>query len=136
MSDIKGLDDFSQKYLTGDMSVDGQEEYIQVGEGQKASEETLQSYYKDRQKEFIQRAGNFTEDLVAFIVEQKHMRSLSDKEAIFSIALANINLRNAYGQSQGKEKDITPARRNQLLKEFDEICWGAQQYWDANANTK
>jgi hypothetical protein len=84
---------------------------------------------------FIERAGSFAEDLVAFIIEQKRLRNLSDIETVFGLALANINLRNAYGSPQGKEsaRDFTPEKRAALLEEFDDVCAGAQDYYDANA---
>ena len=126
---VKGLDDFSAKYL---LTNTDEEEYFSVSGGQKAGKAALELYAERRKIDFIQRAGGFTEDLVAFIVEQKKMRELSDREAVFAIALTNINLRHAYGSPQGGEKDITPERREALLKEFDEICWGAQQFWEAN----
>lgn len=128
---VKGLEEFGRKYL---MTNEDKEEYITVSGGQKASEEALQRYAEARKIDFISRAGSFTEDLVAFIIEQKKMRELSDREAVFAIALTNINLRHAYGSPQAGEKkeDVTPERREELLKEFDEICWGAQQFWDAN----
>ena len=126
---VKGLDSFSKKFL---ISSTDEEEYISVSGGQKASADALQKYAETRKLDFIQRAGSFTEDLVAFVVEQKKMRELSDREVVFALALTNINLRNAYGSPQGGEKDVAPERREALLKEFDEVCWGAQQFWDAN----
>jgi len=125
----KGLEEFGRKYL---VSNEDKEEYISVSGGQKASTEALRKYAETRKRDFIKRAGGFTEDLVAFIIEQKKMRELSDRETVFAIALCNINLRHAYGSAQGGEKDVTPERREELLKEFDEVCWGAQQFWDAN----
>lgn len=135
---VKGLDDFAEQFIKGqharsDSAGTGDgDEYIRVTGGQKASDEALEKYYEERKVDFIKRAGSFTEDLVAFFIEQKKMRDLSDREAVFAIALMNINLRHAYGSPQGGEKDITPERRKELLDEFDAVCYGAQQYWDAN----
>jgi hypothetical protein len=128
---VKGLDEFSRKYLTRD-SRPTEEEYITVTGGQKASNEAINHYYEERKLDFIKRAGAFTEDLVAFIIEQKKMRELSDRETVFAIALTNINLRHAYGSPQAGEKEVPVERQQELLNEFDEVCWGAQQFWDAN----
>ena len=128
---IKGLDGFSSKFLGIDKTKP--EEYLLVKQGQKASDEAIKKYQDERTSDFIQRAASFTEDLVGFIVQQKKLRGLSDVEAVFGIALANINLRHAYGSEQGKEK-LSSKQKEDLLSEFDEVCWGAQQYWDAHAN--
>lgn len=128
---LKGLDNFSKKFLLqGDDTAE--KEYIHVAPGQKVSDEHLKRYHDERQRDFIRRAGAFAEDLVAFIVEQKKLRQLGDTETVFALALCNINLRNAYGSPQN-EKDFTPEKRASLLDEFDEICAGAQDYYDANA---
>ena len=116
------LDDFSKKFLAPETPED-----IEVIEGQKASPEAIDSYHQKRTEDFILRAGSFTEDLVAFIIEQRTKRNLTDPETVFGIALANINLRYAYTLA---DKDIAPEKR---AEEFDEICWGAQQYWNAHA---
>jgi len=126
---VKGLDDFSEKYL---ISNEDKDEYISVSGGQKASKEALRKYAETRKTDFIKRSGGFAEDLIAFIIEQKMMRQLSDRETVFALALTNINLRHAYGSTQGNEDKVTPERREALLKEFDEVCWGAQQFWEAN----
>jgi len=81
----------------------------------------LENYEKQRQEEFIKRAGAFTEDLVAYIIDERKRRNLTDNETIFGLALANINLRNDYGGEKGE-----------LLSEFDAVCYQAQQYWDSN----
>jgi hypothetical protein len=133
--EVKGLDDFAKKFLQGaskDNEDPGSEEYIHVSQGQKASEEALENYFATRKLDFIQRAGAFTEDLVAFIIDQKKKRNLSDIETVFGIALATINLRNSYGSAQYDDEKITPEQRSELLKQFDSICWGAQQYYDEN----
>lgn len=129
---LKGLDDFSKKFLDGGSPSDSSEELVKVTRGQKLSDAAIQQYQEQRKVDFIKRAGSFTEDLVAFIVEQKRLRELSDSEVIFGLALANINLRHAYGSPQGKEKTLSEDERQKLLDTFDEVCWGAQQYWDAN----
>lgn len=127
---LKGLDQFSRKFLLQN-APPGEEEYIHVSPGQKANPEALKKYEDERMRDFIRRAGSFTEDLVAFVVEQKRLRNLSDVETVFGLALANINLRNAYGSPQGEEH-FTVEKRTALLEEFDEICAGAQDYYDAN----
>jgi hypothetical protein len=127
----KGLDDFSRKYLVPS-NMPTEEEYVSVSGGQKASKEALDAYFEKRMQDFIKRAGGFTEDLVAFIIEQKLKRGLSDRETVFGIALTNINLRHAYGSPQADSEKITPERRKELLTEFDEVCWGAQIFWEAN----
>lgn len=131
---LKGLDTFSKQFLlSGTQNAQkGEPEYITVGEGQKVSPAALKHYDEERAKAFMLRAGSFTEDLIAFIVEQKKMRDLDDVSAIFGIALANINLRNAYGNPQGDAAKTTPEERENLLAEFDAICMGAQEYYDAN----
>ncbi len=122
----KGLDEFSAKFLNPEPG-----EHLIVQQGQQLSEDALKQYQEERTKAFISRAASFTDDLVAFIVQQKKLRSLTDVETVFGIALANINLRNAYGSPQGKEK-LTAHKQQTLLEEFDEVCWSAQQYWDAH----
>jgi hypothetical protein len=130
---LKGLDDFSRKFLTGDRPEHEGDEFIVKASGSSVSPAALDNYYKQRKVDFIRRAGAFTEDLVAFIVEQKKTRNLSDEETIFAVALANINLRVAFGSPQGREKSLTSEDKDALLSRFDEICWGAQQYYDANS---
>jgi len=127
---LKGLDQFAKRFLSA--SAGNDKELIAVAPGQKLSEENLRRYQQERLKSFVERAGAFTEDLVGFVVEQKKKRDLTDMETVFALALANINLRNAYGSSQN-EPDFTPEKGEQLLEEFDEICRGAQDYFDANA---
>jgi len=135
---LKGLDDFSRKFLTGDTRAEGEgPEFVKTTVtktgGSAVSDAALKSYYEQRKVDFIRRAATFTEDLIAFIVEQKRMRNLSDEESIFGIALANINLRDAYGRPQGREKALTAEEAEALRARFDELCWGAQQYFDANS---
>jgi hypothetical protein len=128
---LKGLDEFSRAFLVGSRP-SGEEEYINIQGGQKANTAALAKWEEERKKEFIRRAGLFTEDLVAFVIEQRKIRNLSDEETVFGIALATINLRSAYGSPQGGEKRLTPEQRGALLDRFDTICFHAQQYWDAN----
>jgi len=98
------------------------------------SEKVMDSFMGAYASDFIDRAGAFTEDLLAFIIEQKKTRGLSDPEAIFGVALANINLRAAYGRPQNSsEANMTDAESEKLLEEFDQFCYGAQEYWDDNA---
>jgi hypothetical protein len=127
---LKGLDDFSRKFLTG--SNPTEEEKIKVSKGSKLSDAAMNQYQDSRKGDFVKRAGSFTEDMVAFVVEQRKLRDLSDYETIFGLALMSINFRHAYGSPQGTEKGLSAEERQKLLDTFDEICWGAQQYWDAN----
>ena len=130
---LKGLDSFSRKFLAKDVNAPSAEkEYIHVAPGQRVSAENMKRYEETRQTDFIRRSGSFTEDLVAFVVEQKRLRMLDDTETVFALALANINLRNAYGSPQNGET-LSAGRQAELLAEFDEICRGAQDYYDANA---
>jgi len=135
---VKGLDDFSRKFLTGATRPEKEgEEFLHVPDitkqaGSTAPNAALDAYHKQRKVDFIRSAGMFTEDLIAFIVEQRRARNLSDEETVFSVALASINLRNAYGSPQGAEKKLTTEQCAALLERFDEICWGAQQYYNAN----
>lgn len=122
---VKGLDDFAKQFLSG-AQASPDEEHIYVAGGQKASEAALAKYFEERKTDFIKRAGSFTEDLMAFFIEQKKMRELSDRESIFALALASIQLRHAYGYAEDTNKTA------ELLEEFDAVCWGAQQFWDAN----
>jgi hypothetical protein len=128
---IKGLDTFSRQFL----SAGGEAEYVSVAKGQQIKPEALKKYQQQRETEFITRAGSFCEDLIAFVVEQKKLRELSDIETVFGIALATIQLRIAYGQPQNAEeaKTMTPEKKAALLEEFDSICIGAQDFYDANA---
>ncbi len=127
---IKRLDSFSRRFLL-QSAPPGEQEYISVAPGQKASAEAIKRYEEERMRDFIRRAGSFTEDLVAFVVEQKQLRNLSDVETVFGLALATINLRNAYGTAQGEET-VTDEKREAYLSEFDEVCFGAQEFFEAN----
>ena len=129
---VKGLDDFSRKFLTGQRPSDSGTSEVFMTRGQKLSDAAMKQYQEQRTTEFINRAGSFTEDLVAFVIDQRKKRELSDFETIFGIALMTINFRSAYGSKQGNEKEPSKEDRQKLLDTFDEICWGAQQYWDAN----
>lgn len=128
----KGLDEFGKKYLFGESPAD-KDEYI-MHQGQSATTEAVERYEKERLEEFQKRAGHFTEDLIAFIMEQRSVRGLSDLETIFGLALTNINLRHAYGSPQGEEKEIDEEEQTILLAKFDGVCWSAQQYWDAHTD--
>jgi hypothetical protein len=129
---VKGLDDFSKQFL-GHAGDEGAE-YVQVSKGQKVDDEAVRKYNDSRVEDFINRSGSFTEDLIGFIVEQKQRRNLSDTETVFGVALATINLRNAYGspQAESEKEAFTDEKRAELLKEFDRICYGAQKYWENN----
>lgn len=93
----------------------------------KASAEAIARYEAQRNDEFIKRAGAFTEDLVAYIIDERKRRDLSDHETVFALALANINLRSDYGTPKPGEDN-----KDALLDEFDQLCYQAQQYWDSN----
>lgn len=128
----KGLDEFSQKFLIGKETAP---EDIKTAPGQKASEDTLKNYAKHRMLEFVKKAAPFTDDFVAFFLEQRKIRDLTDEEAIFALALANINLREAYGNPQNEdeeEHESTTEHRTARLGYFDGVCYGAQQYYEAN----
>lgn len=129
----KGLDDLGKKFLFGESPAD-KDEYI-MHQGQNATTEAIEKYEKERLEEFQKRAGHFTEDLVAFIMEQRSVRGLSDIETIFGLALTNINLRHAYGSPQGSEAKLDEEEQTILLAKFDGICWSAQQYWDAHTES-
>ena len=131
---LKGLDNFSKQFLLGNgqNARKGDAEYITVSEGQKLPPAALKHYDAELTRDFIKRAGSFTEDLVAFIVEQKRMRDLDDTSVIFALALANINLRNSYGNPRIAGAPVSAADTEKLLNEFDTICVGAQEYYDAN----
>jgi len=122
---LKGLDSFSKTFLVGTKDTP-QKADVQVQKGQTLSNEGHAKYAEELQKDFIRRAGSFTEDLVAFIMEQRKKRDLTNIETIFAVALANINLREDYGGAPGN-----PTQEQQLA-EFDAICFGAQEYYDAN----
>lgn len=128
---LKGLDNFSKQFLLSSGPEKGDPEYITVSKGQTISAEALKHYDEARTRSFMLRAGSFAEDLMAFIVEQKNMRELDDVSTIFALALANINLRDAYGKPPGDRK-ITPEEQEARLAEFDSVCMGAQEYFDAN----
>jgi hypothetical protein len=128
---IKGLDGFSKQFLGRSVAED-ETEYIRTTDGQKASAAAVDKYHAERSTDFIKRSGHFTSDLIAFIMDQKNLRDLTDTETVFGLALTNINLRNAFGSPQGAEKSLTAAEKEALLESFDKICEGAQDYWDAN----
>lgn len=128
---VQGLDDFSRKFLFANQTPKA-DEYVTVIGKQTITPEALKKYERERIEDFIKRAGSFTEDLVGFIVQQKRLRELSDMETVFGIALACINLRALYGSPQGGEKVLSAEQKEKLLEEFDEICFGAQQYYDAH----
>ena len=131
---VKGLDSFSKRFLTGDAP--SKEPKVETQAGWKADSALIEKYQEDRKLEFITRAGDFTMDLLGFFKQQKDMRKLSDTEAVFAIALFAINLRESFGTPQNEEeaKSFTEAKRQELLKVFDTISYGAQQYYDENKN--
>lgn len=130
---LKGLDNFSKQFLLNNQELkEGDPEYIKVTEGQSLKPEAVKRYEEVRTREFIKRAASFTDDLVGFVIQQRKFRSLSDMEVIFGLALANINLRNAYGNPPNQGLALTQTERDALFAQFDAICGGAQEYYDAN----
>lgn len=130
---LKGLDSFSKQFLNNSQTLrEDDAEYIKVTEGQTLNAEAVKRYEDVRTRDFIKRAASFTDDLVGFVIQQRKFRSLSDIEVIFGLALANINLRNAYGNPPNQGTDITQAQRDALLSQFDDVCVCAQEYYDAN----
>lgn len=87
-----------------------------------------------RKKEFIERAGAFAEDLIAFFVDQKRKNDFLDDECVAAIALLAMNLRTAYGEPQNddEQKKWTDMMRTARLAEFDAICEAMQVYYDEN----
>lgn len=129
---LKGLDNFSKSFLASGVTP-GETEYIKVGQGQTISDDALARYAEERKKEFIRRAGNFTEDLIAFFAQQQKIRNLTHYEAAFALALTTIQLRNSYAGrnvklGQKPTEELTAAN----LEEFDNICAYAQEFFDAN----
>jgi hypothetical protein len=122
---LKGLDSFSKSFLLNGDSTKKAE--VKVASGQKLSPDGLKKYEDELKRDFIRRAGGFSEDLVAFIMEQKQKRDLSPIETVFAVALSTINMREAYG-GDAKSED-----REARLSEFDSACYGAQEYYDANS---
>ena len=98
------------------------------------SEKAIGVHAAYQMSEFLENAGKFAEDLVAFFVEQKKRYSLRDDECVAAVALLTINLRTAYGDAQTPEEreTWTPAQSAARLKEFDEICEAMQAYFDTN----
>lgn len=130
---LKGLDSFSRQFLNNSPTLkETDAEYIKVTEGQTLNPEAVKRYEEVRTRDFIIRAASFTDDLVGFVIQQRKFRSLSDIEVIFGLALANINLRNAYGNPPNQGMEITQEQRDALLSQFDEVCVCAQEYYDAN----
>ncbi len=125
---LDALDSFSRKYLMG------ADKDILIEKGNANSDKIQEAYFKQAKEDFINRAGSFTEDLIGFLVEQKKKRDLDDKTVIFSLALANINLHNSYcaPQNSGEQKAFTAEQKQALSKEWDEICWAAQCYYNEN----
>lgn len=129
---LKGLDEYAKRFLIP--SEDGPSD-IKIDVGDMEGAKKRLAIYVERQKEdFIQRAGNFTQDLVGFIVEQQRMRELDDRTVVFSLALANINLRHSYCDAQNKEEEVKfdSRKKKELGKEWDSICWAAQSYFNEN----
>lgn len=95
------------------------------------AEKTLAEY---QQKEYLERAGGFAEELIAFFVQQRKRHDYLDDECAGAIALFTINLRRSYGEPQNDEeqKTWTDAKRDARLQEFDAICEAMQTYHDEN----
>jgi hypothetical protein len=85
-----------------------------------------------RKKEFLQRAGQFAEDLIAFFIQQRKKNDYLDDECAGAIALFAINLRHSYGEPQNAEEKAkwSDAVRDERLREFDTICEAMQAYFD------
>ena len=130
---VKGLDSFEAKFLG---VTPGKEASVAVQDGWKAPKEHLDKYAEQRKEEFINRAGAFTVDLLGFFKEQKVKRDLDDKECIFAVALATIQLRELYGSPQGVKEGqgFNAKKREELLALFDSVCECAQEYYDENKN--
>ena len=128
----RGLDEYANRFLRSNDSETPED--IKVTKGREANEEMMTAYVKQQKADFIRRTGRFTDDLVGFIVEQKSMRSLDDKDIIFGLALANINLRYSHcrPQNEEEEKTFTAERGRELNKEWESLCWAAQCYFDEN----
>lgn len=102
--------------------------------GAQASAKAAQRYEDYRQQEFLQRAGNFYEDLMGFFLDQKKKGDYMDDEAIAALALLAINCRESYGSPQNREeaKQWDDAKRAEKLLVFDTICVTMQAYYDEN----
>ncbi len=101
------------------------------GQTSKKAESVHAAY---QMQEFLDRAGQFAEDMIAFFVEEKRRHQLRDDECAAAVALLAINLRKAYGDAQTpEEREVwTPAQSAARLAEFDEICEAMQTYFDNN----
>jgi len=126
---LDSLDAFSRKHLMGVVDKD-----IHIEKGTNNSDKVQEVFYQQVNEDFINRAGSFTEDLIGFIIEQKKKRDCDDKTVIFSLALANINLHNSFcaPQNTAEEKAFSVEQKQALSKEWDEICWAAQCYYNEN----
>jgi hypothetical protein len=130
---IKGMSEYSRRFL--EKAEDEGTSDIKISEGDAAlSKKRQEEFSRIQAAEFIKKSGAFTEDLVAFIVDQKEKRGLEDRMVVFSLALANINLRHSYcaPQNASEQKAHNPERNKELAKEWDEICWSAQCYFNEN----
>lgn len=127
----KGLDVYAENFLQ--RKTEGAEE-ITITKGQDLSEERIRNFQEQQKRDFIKRAGTFTEDLIGYIIEQKQIRNVDDRVVIFSLALANINLRASFCNPQNEEEveKWTPEKTKNAGKEWDTICWAAQAYFDEN----
>lgn len=128
----KGLDGFAKDFLFS-----GEEEVAVVsGDGQDKKNEQLAKWVEYRMKEFVQRSGSLAEDTMAFYTELMHKRGYDNTEGIFALALMSINLRQAYGNDPRNEQEerqgVAPDVVDKRLKEFDKICYYAQQYYEHN----
>jgi ribonucleotide reductase beta subunit family protein with ferritin-like domain len=126
---LTSLDSFGRKYLMG-----AEDKDILIEKGNANPDKVQEIFYQRAKEDFINRAGSFTEDLVGFIIEQKQKRALDDKSVIFSLALASINLHTSFCAPQNTEeqKSFNPDQKQALSKEWDEICYAAQCYYDEN----
>lgn len=85
-----------------------------------------------RTKEFLERAGAFTEELVGFFVQQRKQHDYLDDECVAAVALFTINLRESYGEPQNEDEKASwsPEKRAERLSVFDTICEQMQDYYD------
>ena len=130
---VKGLSGFAKDFLFA-----GNAEEIAMVDGtdEKKKNEKLAQWVEYRMKEFIDRAGNLTEDTLAYYTELMHKRGYDNTEGIFAVALLAINLRNSYGHEprtlEESKTGVAPATAEERLAEFDKICVFAQSYYDNN----
>lgn len=107
---------------------------IREFKGMQAPADAEDRFKAYREKEYIERAGRFTESLVEFFLHERQRKGYLDDEAVGALALFAINLRELYGQPQNstEKKTWTDKDRDAKLAIFDSICEEMQRYYDAN----